>query len=171
MTYALEDGPAKIWEPWRDPIVPQDLADLVADSQVTFVAHNSAFDRLILLRCLGLDVPVERWMCTMAMASAHGLPGSLEKLGEICGLTKDQAKLTDDKGLIDTFCVPQRAANRFIEPWEMPNEWTTVLQLRGPRHRSSPSALSNACPPPTTPEPTSRQLATGPTYQRARFWL
>ena len=123
VTYALEDGPAKIWEPWCDPIVPQDLADLVADSQVTFVAHNSAFDRLILLRCLGLDVPVERWMCTMAMASAHGLPGSLEKLGEICGLTKDQAKLTDDKSLIDTFCVPQRAVNRFVEPTEMPNEW------------------------------------------------
>ena len=60
----------------------------------------------------------------MAQANAHGLPGSLEKLGEVCGLTKDQAKLTDDKGLIDTFCVPQRASNRFIEPWEMPNEWT-----------------------------------------------
>ena len=124
VTYALEDGPAKIWEPWCDPIIPQDLADLVADPQVTFVAHNAAFDRLILLRALGLDVPVERWMCTMAMANAHGLPGSLEKLGEVCGLTKDQAKLTDDKGLIDTFCVPQRASNRFIEPWEMPNEWT-----------------------------------------------
>jgi DNA polymerase bacteriophage-type len=123
VTYATETDPAKIWQPWRDPIAPEDFYAACIDPSTTFVAHNSAFDRLILLRCLNIDIPVERFLCTMAIANAHGLPGSLEKLGDVCGLDKDQAKLVDDKGLIDTFCVPQRATNRFIEPWEMPAEW------------------------------------------------
>jgi DNA polymerase bacteriophage-type len=123
VTFAWETGPAQIWEPWRDPILPMDLFCAIDDPDTVFVAHNADFDRLILLRCLNIDLPVERWMCTMAMANAHGLPGSLEKLGEVCGLESDKLKLVDDKGLIDTFCVPQRATKRFIEPWEMPNEW------------------------------------------------
>jgi DNA polymerase len=57
------------------------------------------------------------------MAYSHGLPGSLEVLGVVCGLDADHAKLVDDSKLIDTFCVPQAATDRFIEPWEMPNEW------------------------------------------------
>ena len=123
VTYAFEDGPAKIWQPWADPIPPADLWAALHDPQCWIVAHNAAFDRLILERALMIPTLPDRWLCTMAAACAHGLPGSLEKLGEVCGLDKDQAKLTDDKGLIDTFCVPQRATNRFIEPWEMPNEW------------------------------------------------
>jgi DNA polymerase len=59
----------------------------------------------------------------MAMASAHGLPGSLEGLGKVCGLNEDEAKLVDDKGLINTFCVPQPATGKFIEPEEKPEEW------------------------------------------------
>jgi DNA polymerase bacteriophage-type len=123
VTYAFEEGPASIWEPWRDPICPSDLLAALYDRHVILVAHNAAFDRLILERCLGIETLPDRWACTMAIANAHGLPGSLEKLGDVCGLDKDQAKLVDDKGLIDTFCVPQKATNRFIEPWEMPNEW------------------------------------------------
>jgi DNA polymerase len=123
VTYAFETGPAHIWEPWRDPIPPQDLWLALHHKETQLVAHNAAFDRLILERCLNIHTLPDRWMCTMAIANAHGLPGSLEKLGEICGLEADKLKLVDDKGLIDTFCVPQRATDRFIEPWEMPNEW------------------------------------------------
>jgi DNA polymerase len=123
VTYAFEAGPAQIWEPWRDPIPPQDLWLALHHKETQLVAHNAAFDRLILERCLNIHTLPDRWMCTMAIANAHGLPGSLEKLGEICGLEADKLKLVDDKGLIDTFCVPQRATDRFIEPWEMPNEW------------------------------------------------
>lgn len=131
VTYAFdEDGlggkcsdPAKIWEPWQDPIPPADLWTALQDPNVTIVAHNAAFDRLILLRALNIEIPVERWECTMARANAHGFPGSLEILGQLCGLPEDKQKLVEDGKLIDTFCVPQRATDRFIEPWEMPNEW------------------------------------------------
>jgi DNA polymerase len=132
VTYALSfevtpgqwmDWPTKIWQPWQGTPMPADLAQLLADSEVFVVAHNAAFDRAILDRALNLPVPVERWWCTMAQANAHGLPGSLETLGEVCGLPADQQKLRDGYALIDTFCSPQAATDRFIEPHEQPENW------------------------------------------------
>jgi DNA polymerase len=122
VTYAFATGEAKIWIPYKDPI-PKDLADALADPEFLIVAHNAAFDRLVLARSLKIVTPISRWRCTMAAASAHGLPGSLEALGAVCGLTADEGKLVNDKGLIDTFCVPQAATGKFIEPEEKPEEW------------------------------------------------
>src|SRR5271155_3004700 len=105
--YVFNPGPPKIGEPGRDPTPPADLMQAVNDPAVLCVAHNSAFDRLIFSRCLGIHIPLARFRCTMAAASAHGLPGSLEALGKVCGLTEDEGKLAGDKGLIQTFCCPQ----------------------------------------------------------------
>jgi DNA polymerase len=122
VTYAVDDGPVKIWEPYVNFNVPLDFAEafVLADE---IVAHNSEFDRLVLMRCLQMEAAIERWRCTRAQAYAHGLPGSLEMLGDMVGLPPDQQKLTEDKHLIDTFCVPQAGTNEFIQPWELPNEW------------------------------------------------
>jgi hypothetical protein len=122
VTYATTTGPAKIWLPRQQPI-PADFQAYINDPDVLLIAHNAAFDRLILDRALGLKTPLSRWRCTMAAASAHGLPGSLEALGRVCGLTEDEAKLVDDKGLIDTFCVIQPATGRYVESEERPAEW------------------------------------------------
>jgi DNA polymerase bacteriophage-type len=123
VTYAFATGPAKIWVPFRDPLPPRDLTDALSDPEFLYVAHNAAFDRLILQRALNMRLPLRQWRCTMAGASAHGLPGSLESLGKVCMLTEDEGKLTDDKGLIHTFCVPQAATGKFIEPEDAPAEW------------------------------------------------
>src|SRR6202041_1879620 len=78
VTYAFATGPAKIWIPFRDPLIPRDLADALNDPEFLFIAHNAAFDRLILERALHIRTPLRQWRCTMAGASAHGLPGALE---------------------------------------------------------------------------------------------
>jgi DNA polymerase len=122
VTYAFVTGPAKIWLPYKEPC-PRDLKDALDDPEFLILAHNATFDRLILARALGLVTPISRWRCTMAAASAHGLPGSLEALGRVCMLTEDEGKLTEDKGLIHTFCVPQPATGEFIEPEDKPEEW------------------------------------------------
>jgi DNA polymerase bacteriophage-type len=122
VTYAFVTGPAKIWFPRVDPI-PADLQEHLNDPNVLLIAHNAAFDRLILQRALKINTGVARWRCTMAGASAHGLPGSLEALGKVCMLTADEGKLVDDKGLIHTFCVPQASNGKFIEPLDAPIEW------------------------------------------------
>lgn len=122
VTYAFDAGPARIWQPRTEPI-PADLQAALRDPGTLIVAHNAAFDRLILRRSLNITTPVARWRCTMAQASAHGMPGSLEGIGNVCGLNEDERKLVDDKGLIQTFCIPQPATGRFVEPHEAPEEW------------------------------------------------
>jgi hypothetical protein len=123
VTYAFATGPAKIWLPIFGEKIPVDLQEHLNDPNALLIAHNSAFDRLVLARALKICTGVSRWRCTMAGASAHGLPGSLEALGKVCGLSEDEGKLVDDKGLIQTFCCPQPATGKFIEPHEAPIEW------------------------------------------------
>jgi hypothetical protein len=123
VTYAFVTGAVKIWLPIFGEPCPQDLRDALDDPEFLIVAHNAAFDRLIYARALKLATGVARWRCTMAGASAHGLPGSLEGLGKVCGLNEDEAKLVDDKKLIDTFCCVQPATGKFIEPTDAPIEW------------------------------------------------
>jgi DNA polymerase len=123
VTYAFATGPAKIYIPLQSGVIPRDLYDALMDPEFLIIAHNAAFDRLILQRSLKISTPVSRWRCTMAAASAHGLPGSLESLGKVCMLTEDEGKLVDDKGLIQTFCCPQPATGNFIEPEDAPIEW------------------------------------------------
>jgi DNA polymerase bacteriophage-type len=146
VTYAFETGPAKIWQPWQDPLAPDDLWDALRDPEYVVVALNAAFDQLILLRALHMDVPVERWRCAMAKGNAHGLPGSLEMLGIVCQLPPELRKLTgDDYKLIDTFCIPQAAIDRFIEPWERPDDWKRFCDY-ALRDTESLRAVDNALP-------------------------
>lgn len=77
------------------------------DPNVTIVAHNSMFDRTLLRHVWGTDVPVERWQDTMIKAMSHGLPGSLDKIGQIVGLEADQAKDKRGRELIQLFCKPR----------------------------------------------------------------
>jgi len=124
VTYAFATGPAKIWFPRVDPLPPRDFLDAINDPEFILIAHNSAFDRLVLARALNIKTGVARWRCTMAGASAHGLPGSLEALGKVCGLTEEEGKLVDDKSLIHTFCEPSPATGKFNEPEDLPEEWS-----------------------------------------------
>jgi len=106
------------------------LRALLEDPTVTVVAHNSMFDRTLLRHCWGIDVPVERWRDTMIKAMAHGLPGSLDKIGQIVGLEADQAKDKRGRELIQLFCKPRpkghtlRRATRETHP----KEWAEFLE-------------------------------------------
>lgn len=130
ITYAISDHDrgfwidkkTQIWQPWDEPAFPADLKAAIEDPKVIFVAHVATFDRNVLLRAMRIHIPIERWMCTKAMAYAHGLPGSLELLGQVLGLQEDQGKLAYGKHLIDLFCSPQ-GNGRFVEPWQAPEDW------------------------------------------------
>lgn len=106
------------------------LIDLLRDPSVTVVAHNSMFDRTLVRHCWGIDVPVERWQDTMIKAMAHGLPGSLDKIGQIVGLDADQAKDKRGRELIQLFCKPRpknsilRRATRETHP----EQWAEFLE-------------------------------------------
>lgn len=128
--WAVDDG---------EPVV-EDLSDgkkpserslaLLMDPSVTLIFHNSMFDRTLLRHCWGIDVPVERWQDTMVKAMSHGLPGSLDKIGQIVGLSDDQAKDKRGRELIQLFCKPRpkghalRRATRETHP----KEWAEFLE-------------------------------------------
>ena len=127
--FSIDSGPVTVWDLTSGAPMPRDLASAIADDSAIFVAHNCSFDRTILRHC-GFDIPVHRFRCTMAQALAHGLPASLEKLGEVMGLEEDQKKLKDGKNLVRLFCCPRpkkqklRRATRATHPVE----WARFLE-------------------------------------------
>src|SRR5262249_24012076 len=87
--FAQGDGPVEIWTPGEP--VPGAVLAAAANAACRWVAHNAAFERAILEAILipkfGWPmVPVERHVCSMALALAHGYPGALEAVSEILGL-------------------------------------------------------------------------------------
>jgi DNA polymerase len=122
-----------------EPVV-EDLSDggkpsaesmrYLLDPSVTLVFHNSMFDRTLLRHCWGIDVPVKRWQDTMIQAMAHGLPGSLDKIGQIVGLDADQAKDKRGRELIQLFCKPRPKSSKLRRATREthPQEWAEFLE-------------------------------------------
>lgn len=93
MAYAFDDEPVDVWVPGDEP--PARIVEHVMLGGV-LTAHNAAFERTIwhyiLAPRYGFPEPeVEQWRCTMAMAYAMALPGSLENAAPAAGieLSKD----------------------------------------------------------------------------------
>jgi DNA polymerase len=91
VTYALDVGPVEVWTPGAP--VPTDIT-----GDAVFVAHNANFEFAILRHLLAPrfgwpKIPIERFRCTMAMARASALPGSLDGAAAALALTtrKDAA--------------------------------------------------------------------------------
>ena len=94
--YAMNDGPEGIWIPGQP--IPEPFVEAARNPDWLVVAHNDAFERVIEEHILHPRfgwplVPIERHRCTMAMALAAALPGSLEKAIEALDLLfpKDKA--------------------------------------------------------------------------------
>lgn len=123
VTYALGHGRVGIWSPAEGEDVPGLLMDALRRPEELKTAHNSAFDRNVIPRCLfrmGILTANQRdqllnprgWRCTMVKALAHALPGDLDTLGKVLGLGEDQAKITEGKKLIQRFCKPAPANHK-----------------------------------------------------------
>ena len=84
MAWAIDDQPVQLWEP-GDPFPYEMLLHI--NNGKTITAHNAAFERIIwqyiLVPRYGFPyVRLEQWRCTMAMAYAMALPGSLDQCAE-----------------------------------------------------------------------------------------
>jgi DNA polymerase bacteriophage-type len=79
--YAVDDGDPQIWTP-GDP-VPEAFIAAAADPNWRVVAHNYQFERAITTRILQPrygwpEIPLDQQICTMTLALASALPGSLD---------------------------------------------------------------------------------------------
>ena len=89
LCYAVDDEPVQLWTP-GDPI-PSEFIEAWRNPLWTIEAHNDGFERQISRHILeprhGFPaIPIERRRCSMSMAYAAALPGSLEKVVKALGL-------------------------------------------------------------------------------------
>jgi DNA polymerase bacteriophage-type len=128
VTYAIDDGPVKLWDRTAEQRMPGDLLAALTNPSQPITAHNAMFDRNVLRYGLGeagIDVPIPRWRCTMAQALAHGLPGGLDPLCGIMGVEAADAKHQGGKRFIHLFCKPQPANRKLRRATRLthPKEW------------------------------------------------
>jgi DNA polymerase len=134
-TWAFDDEPVDIapyLSTWGQIALPDRVLDYLQRGSLSdiIVAHGAKFDFGVVTYALGFETDIRRWRCTQAQAYAHGLPGSLELLGAVLGLSPEDAKLAaEGQRLIQTFCVPGPGTSvgphdvRYFGPEDRPDDW------------------------------------------------
>jgi DNA polymerase bacteriophage-type len=86
--WAIDDEPVQVTTPTTECAVDLFNAIRAADQ---IIAHNAAFERVICQYVMTRrydwpEIRLEKWRCTMAMAYAMGLPGSLDAASAAVGM-------------------------------------------------------------------------------------
>lgn len=135
-TYAFDDEPVQVWDCTDGSDMPGDLHRALrrlvkSNSRIKMVWHNgSMFDRLIMKHCWGFDIPVSNTIDTMIWAFRHALPGSLDALCEVLGVSANNAKDKRGKALIQRFSkpTPKNYKIRRYTAETHPDEWALFIK-------------------------------------------
>lgn len=135
-TYAFDDAPVQVWDCTDGSDMPGDLHRALRrlvkpNSRIKMVWHNGGlFDRLIMKHCWGFDIPVSNTIDTMIWAFRHALPGSLDALCEVLGVSADNAKDKRGKALIQRFSkpTPKNYKIRRYTAETHPDEWALFIK-------------------------------------------
>lgn len=135
-TYAFDDEPVQVWDCTDGSDMPGDLHRALRrlvkpNSRIKMVWHNgSMFDRLIMKNCWDFDIPVSNTIDTMIWAFRHALPGSLDALCEVLGVSADNAKDKRGKALIQRFSkpTPKNYKIRRYTAETHPDEWALFIK-------------------------------------------
>lgn len=105
--WCVGDSGISTWR--RGDALPPELAEALREGRV--VAHNAAFERILLRDVLGPrygwpQPPLEAWDCTMARARAAGLPGSLA--GALDAMGAPFGKDREGASLMLRMCRPRK---------------------------------------------------------------
>lgn len=113
--YSFDAGKTlKAWRTWKDPVLPDDLADALEDPECIIEAWNANFERLIFKYVVGCEVPIERYHCTMARARSMALPGSLD----LCARALDMPVQKADSRIMLKWCRPLKEGGWANDPDE-----------------------------------------------------
>ncbi len=129
LTWAVDDGPVHLHDYVMEGPRPQcnNLPSVFSHPESLFIAHNNQFDRRVLERLFGVQIPMERFRCTQAQAYAHGLPGSLETLGKVLGIADQKLTGEDGHKLMLFFCTPRSYLKDGTPVWnearDFPEKW------------------------------------------------
>ncbi|HHI6150346.1 TPA: DNA polymerase [Escherichia coli] len=134
--YAFDDEPVQVWDCTDGSDMPGDLHRALRrlvkpNSRIKMVWHNgSMFDRLVMKHCWDFDIPVSNTIDTMIWAFRHALPGSLDALCEVLGVSADNAKDKRGKALIKRFSkpTPKNYKIRRYTAETHPDEWALFIK-------------------------------------------
>lgn len=124
-SYAKNDGKIYRWDTSKKQEIPVKLYKLLTDPNIHIHAFNANFERLILKYVLKINLPIEKFRCTMIHAYGLSFAGSMDNVGEQIGLPLFLRKDKRGKDLIRKFCQPQ-PASRKVSHWNhinAPEEW------------------------------------------------
>src|SRR4249919_2496630 len=76
--YSIDGAPVQGWPKAAGHRLPDDLGTALLNPKCEMHAWNAQFERLITKHVLDIDIPLDRWHCTAALARARGMPGKLE---------------------------------------------------------------------------------------------
>lgn len=133
-TYAVDDGPVEVWDCTSESVMPISLRVALRNvmrGRMKIVGHNFLmFDRLIMKNCWDFDIPVSNTIDTMIWAFRHALPGSLDALCEVLGVSADNAKDKRGKALIKRFSkpTPKNYKIRRYTAETHPDEWALFIK-------------------------------------------
>lgn len=133
-TYAVDDGPVEVWDCTSESVMPISLRVALRNvmrGRMKIVGHNFLmFDRLIMKHCWGFDIQVSNTIDTMIWAFRHALPGSLDALCEVLGVSADNAKDKRGKALIQRFSkpTPKNYKIRRYTAETHPDEWALFIK-------------------------------------------
>lgn len=133
-TYAVDGGPVEVWDCTSQSVMPISLRVALRNvmrGRMKIVGHNFLmFDRLIMKHCWGFDIPVSNTIDTMIWAFRHALPGSLDALCEVLGVSADNAKDKRGKALIQRFSkpTPKNYKIRRYTAETHPDEWALFIK-------------------------------------------
>lgn len=106
-------GQTQLWDATKNKKIPATLLRALKNPKCVIHAFNAPFERLICKHVLGIDIPIERFRCTMVHAYSLSFVGGLGQVGESLGI--DKRKLEEGKELIKLFCQPRKPTKN--KPW------------------------------------------------------
>lgn len=133
-TYAFDDGRVQTYDATTGEPIPRQLLralrNVCAGRGKIVMANGLLFDRLIIKRCWGFDIPVKQIIDTMIAAFRHALPGSLDMQCQVLEIDEAQAKDKAGKALINRFCkpTPKNYKIRRYTRETHPDDWASFLK-------------------------------------------
>lgn len=113
---------------------PSDVWLALTDPNVLKIAHNANFEFVCIGTHYVLALDLGQWYCTMIGAAYLGLPLSLDKIGQVLGLS--QQKDSRGKALITYFCKPCKPTKKNEGrirnlPEHDPEKWNEFKEYNG----------------------------------------
>ena len=99
-SYSVDGGAVQLVDLACGEQIPTDVIAALEDDSVTKWAFNANFERICLSRYLGYPtgdyLEPDSWKCSMVWAATMGLPLSLEGVGSVLGLEKQETKTSSN---------------------------------------------------------------------------